>query len=264
MRECPGSRAHGLHELSWVSCFVRQWIHGLRQSRSLCRIFLLFYAKENLDPEVVGLLFGVSESRSMEKCAQSLSVFPVFALEIWTLRYEPLVSGSSCSLFGCTFLAQCLVRLWIHICVFFGAVLGLVVDMSVAVQRQGFGQTVEKTVAPQLHSSLWSLSRLAGRADFRCKCGGDSRLPQMQLIRTCFWTRSLTCLRCVTAGASRSVQKLRILRSCSSSTRCGRPCDHTATSRFSSTVEMPPIQFTARVVDILLCNRDWYVALWRR
>ena len=82
----------------------------------------------------------------MEKCAQSLSVFPVFALEIWTLRYEPLVSGSSCSLFGCTFLAQCLVRLWIHICVFFGAVFGLVVDMSVAVQRQGFGPTVEKTV----------------------------------------------------------------------------------------------------------------------
>ena len=48
----------------------------------------------------------------MEKCAQSvLCVFPVFALGIWTLRYEPLVSGSSCSLFGCTSLAQCLVRL---------------------------------------------------------------------------------------------------------------------------------------------------------
>ena len=96
-----------------------------------------------------------------------------------------------------------------------------------------------------------------------CQCGGDSRLPQMQLIRTRFWTRSLTCLRCVTAGAWSSVQKLRILRSCSSSTRCGRPCDHTVTSRFSSTVEMPLIQFTARVVDILLCNRDWYEALWR-
>ena len=37
----------------------------------------------------------------MEKCAQSvlqLSLF--FALEIWTIRHEPLVSGSSCSLFG--------------------------------------------------------------------------------------------------------------------------------------------------------------------
>ena len=28
----------------------------------------------------------------------------------------------------------------------YGAVFGLVVDMSVGVQRQGFGQTVEKTV----------------------------------------------------------------------------------------------------------------------
>ena len=34
--------------------------------------------------------------------------------------------------------------------------------------------------------------------------------------------------------------------------------------RVSSTVEVPQIQFTARVVDILLCNRDWYEALWRR
>ena len=62
-----------------------------------------------------------------------------------------------------------------------------------------------------------------------CKCGGDSRLPQMQLLRTYFWTRSLTCLRCVTAGAWSSVQKLRILRSCSSSTRLGRPCDFSVT-----------------------------------
>ena len=134
--------------LAGVSCLVRQWIHGLRQSRSLCRIFLLFSAKENLDPEVVGLLSGVSanhaEWRSVHSLSSASSLF--FALGIWTLRYEPLVSGSSCSLFGCTFLAQGLVRLWIHICVFFGAVLGLVVDMSVAVQRQGFGQTVEKTV----------------------------------------------------------------------------------------------------------------------
>ena len=139
----------------------------------------------------------------MEKCAQSvLSVFPVFALGIWTLRYEPLVSGSSCSLFGCTFLAQCLVRLWIHICVFFGAVVGLVVDMSVDVQRQGFGQTVEKTVGSAVAFLVvvavpgWRVVQILW-----CKCGGDSRLPQMQLIRTCSWTRSLTCLCCATAGA---------------------------------------------------------------
>ena len=99
-----------------MTCLVRQWIHGLRQSWSLCRIFLLFYAKENSDPEVVGLLFGVfANPLNGEVCTVFLSVFPVFALGIWTLRYEPLVSGSSCSLFGCTFLAQCLVRLWIHV-----------------------------------------------------------------------------------------------------------------------------------------------------
>ena len=166
----------------------------------------------------------------MEKCAQSLSVFLVFALGVWTLRYEPLVSGSSCSLFGCTFLAQCLVRLWIHICVFFGAVLGLVVDMSVDVQRQGFGQTVEKTVGSAVAFLVVVAVPVGGSCRFSgAKCGGDSRLPQMQLIRTCFWTRSLTCLRCVTAGAWSSVQKLRILRSCSSSTRCGRPCDFAVT-----------------------------------
>ena len=33
--------------------------------------------------------------------------------------------------------------------------------------------------------------------------------------------------------------------------------------RVSSTVEVPQIQFTARVVDILLCNRDWYAAFIR-
>ena len=33
--------------------------------------------------------------------------------------------------------------------------------------------------------------------------------------------------------------------------------------RFSSTAEVPRIQFTARVVDILLCNRDWYEAFIR-
>ena len=33
--------------------------------------------------------------------------------------------------------------------------------------------------------------------------------------------------------------------------------------RFSSTAEVPQIQFTARVVDILLCNRDRYEAFIR-
>ena len=144
----------------------------------------------------------------MENCAQSLSVFPVFALGIWTFRYEPLVSGSSCSLFGCTFLAQCLVRLWIHICVFFGAVLGLVVDLSVGVQQQGFGQIVEKTVGSAVAFLLLvvAVPGLQVVQILWCKCGGDSRIPQLQLVRTCSWTRSLTCLRCATAGAWSSVR----------------------------------------------------------
>ena len=166
----------------------------------------------------------------MEKCAQSLSVFPVFALEIWTLRYEPLVSGSSCSLFGCTFLAQCLVRLRIHICVFFGAVLGLVVDMSVAVQRQGFGPTVRKLWVPQLHSSsLWSLSLVCRSCRFSVQVWRRQSYPTVAACRTCSRTRLLTCLRCATPGAWSSVLKLRILRTCSSSTRCGRPCDFAVT-----------------------------------
>ena len=52
---------------------LRQWIHGLRQSWSLCRIFLLFYAKENSDPEVVGLLFGVSANHAEWRSVHSLS-----------------------------------------------------------------------------------------------------------------------------------------------------------------------------------------------
>ena len=36
----------------------------------------------------------------MEKCAQSVLQLSLVALGIWTIRYEPLVSGSSCSLFG--------------------------------------------------------------------------------------------------------------------------------------------------------------------
>ena len=41
----------------------------------------------------------------------------------------------------------------------------------------------------------------------RCKRGGDSRLPQLQLLRipsrfrACSWTRSLTCLCLATTGA---------------------------------------------------------------
>ena len=39
----------------------------------------------------------------LEKCAQS-----IVALGIWTLRYEPLAPGSSCSLSGCALLGAML------------------------------------------------------------------------------------------------------------------------------------------------------------
>ena len=64
----------------WAWCLVRQWIHGLRQ--------------------LVGA-FGW------------FSMFSTH-LEIGHYVHEPLVSGSSCSLFG-VLLAQCLVRLRIHV-----------------------------------------------------------------------------------------------------------------------------------------------------
>ena len=53
----------------------------------------------------------------MEKCAQStlqLSSELVVALGIWTLIYEPLVSGSPVRCLGVLFLAQCLVQQWVH------------------------------------------------------------------------------------------------------------------------------------------------------
>ena len=68
---------------------------------------------------------------------------------------------------------------------FHGAVLGLVVDMPVGVQRQGFGQTVEKTVGSAV-AFLWLVVDVPGVRVvqiLRCKCGGDSRLPQLQLLR---------------------------------------------------------------------------------
>ena len=171
----------------------------------------------------------------MEKCAQSvLSDFPVFALGIWTLRYEPLVSGSSCSLFGCTFLAQCLVRLWIHVlrlqipwcsswvgrrhvrwCAttglrsdsgenWFRSCSSLLVDILIPMV-----QTIQQII--EIHRCcpylVVDVPGVRVAQILRCKCGGDSRLPQLQLLRipsrfrACSWTRLLTCLCCSTTGA---------------------------------------------------------------
>ena len=81
--------------------------------------FLLFYAKENSDPEVVCLALwrvGLRVTLNGKVCTVDTSVaFLVFALGIWTLRYEPLVSCSPVRCLGVLFLAQRLVQQWIHI-----------------------------------------------------------------------------------------------------------------------------------------------------
>ena len=146
-----------------------------------------------------------------------------FALDIWTLRYEPLVSGSSCSLFGLYFP---------------GAMLGPTMDTYLRLLwcSSWVGRRHVRCCAT---TGLWSDSGencgfrscipllsgrcpwFAGRADSRCKCGGDSRIPQLQLVVRVPGQGCWTCLRCAMPGAWSSVLKLRILRTCSSSTRCG-------------------------------------------
>ena len=60
----------------------------------------------------------------------------------------------------------------------------------------------------------------------RCRCGGDSRLPQLQLLRnplrlcTYSWTKLLTCLWCATTGAWSLASQLQFIDSYE------RPCDH--------------------------------------
>ena len=84
------------------------------------------------------------------------------------------------------------------------AVLGWSSTCPLLCQRQGLGQTVEKTVAPQLHSSdkVVDVPCVPVVQILRCRCGGDSRLPQLQLLRV---------------GVEQQVLGL-WLRSCSSST----------------------------------------------
>ena len=87
-----------------------------------------------------------------------------------------------------------------------------------------------KLWVPQLHSSYCGRCPwFAGRADSLVQVWRRQSYPTVAACRTCSWTRLLTCLRCATAGAWSSVLKLRILRTCSSSTRCGRPCDFAVT-----------------------------------
>ena len=99
--------------------------------------------------------------------------------------------------------------------------------MLVVVQRQGLGQTVEKTVAPQLHSSdkVVDVPFVPVVQFLRCRRGGDSRLSQLPLLRnplrlrTLSWTRLLTCLWRATTGAF-SGFAVQFIDSYE------RPCDH--------------------------------------
>ena len=93
--------------------------------------------------------------------------------------------------------------------------------------RQGFGQTVEKTVVPQLPSSdkVVDVPGVRVVQILRCRCRGDSRLPQLQLVQKIRRdsARALGQVvympvgaynRCLVFGS----RKPRTLRSCSSST----------------------------------------------
>ena len=75
--------------------------------RCLCRIVLPFYVKGNSDPAVVSVLLPgvVCESRSWRSVhSRHFSCLPSLwsHVEIGHYVYEPLVSGSSCSLSGFT------------------------------------------------------------------------------------------------------------------------------------------------------------------
>ena len=101
---------------------------------------------------------------------------------------------------------------------FHSAVLSWSSTCPLVCKRQGFGPTVEKTVVPQLHSSdkVVNVPGVRVAQILRCRCGGDSRLPQLQPLRipsrfrACSRTRSLTCLCCAMTGAwSMGAEKLR-------------------------------------------------------
>ena len=62
--------------------------------------FSSFYVKVNSDPEVVFLALWRVGVHAEWRSAHSRLQLSLFALGIWTICFEPLVSGSYCSLFG--------------------------------------------------------------------------------------------------------------------------------------------------------------------
>ena len=174
--------------LAGVSCLVRQWIPGLRQSRSLCRIFLLFYAKENSDPEVVGLLFGVAanhaEWRSVHSLSSASSLFSHLEFGHYVMSPSYLAALVRCvgvlswrnawSDYGYIFASSEVQFLgWSSTC--------LLLCNDRALVRQW-----RKLWAPQLHSSLWSLS-LVCRS---CRFSGAS-VEETVVSHSCSLSRRL-------------------------------------------------------------------------
>ena len=196
--------------------------------------FSSFYAKDNSDPEVVGLLFGVSANHAEWGSVHSLSSASSLFSHLEFGHY--VMSPSYLAV-----LVRCLgVLSWRNAWSDYGYIFA-----SSLVQFLGWSSTCplvcndralvrqwRKLWVPQLHSSYsWSLSLVCGSCRFsgasveetvvshRCSLSVDVFLDKVVDM-------PLLCNgRCLVFG----VQKQRILRTCSSSTRCGRPCDFAVT-----------------------------------
>ena len=123
-------------------------------------------------------------------------------------------------------------------------------SISVVAQLQILMVLIQR-VCQLVTRSLWTCTRFRESSERQCpwlSVQKTAKVPQLHCSLK--WPMSLLCRSCW-------------CRRCC----CGRqhPCDHTATSsslfssRGASDSVHPPV-----VVDILLCNRDWYEALWRR
>ena len=75
----PSGGRRGSSGVDQGDCLVRQWIHGCVSPGAYAVFFLLFYVKENSDPEVVGLLSGVLRiTLNGEVCTVCPQHFPCF------------------------------------------------------------------------------------------------------------------------------------------------------------------------------------------
>ena len=150
--------------------------------------------------------------------------------------------------------ANCTVTLRFH-----SSVLGLVVDMPVGVQTTGlWSDSAENCGVPQVHSSCQRVDVPVVRVVqiLRCKCGGDSRLPQLQVVEKFVDIPHVFLDKVVEmpVGVQQQVLGLWLqktadkvwtsLRLCSDVSRSGR-CH-----RFSSSPVLVDTQFAQRLVTV--------------